>query len=151
MAAEYMHIGIPVTNKRPNMVFNEDLKFWVNEDVDGYDYKIEYLKFEEGTPFPEEMHHKPHVAYKVDDMDPYLEDADRVIFEPLRFDEHTRLAFIVKDDAIIELYEEKQLLFLSTSFHKGLSRHYVWKALLRGRQNLNQAIIMPIYSILRTI
>lgn len=107
MAAEYMHIGIPVTNKRPNMVYNEDLKFWVNEDVDAYDYKIEYLKFEEGTPFPEEMHHKFHVAYKVDDMDPYLNDADRVIFEPLRFDEHTRLAFIVKDDAIIELYEEK--------------------------------------------
>ena len=48
MAATYMHIGIPVLNRKPNMVFNEWGKFWVNESVDAYDYKIEYLKFEEG-------------------------------------------------------------------------------------------------------
>ena len=53
MSAEYMHIGIPVTTKKPNMVYNDVLKFWVNTDVDAYDYKIEYLKFDEGTPFPE--------------------------------------------------------------------------------------------------
>ena len=52
MAAEYMHIGIPVLNKKPNMVYNEWGGFWVNESVDAYDYKIEYLKFEEGTPVP---------------------------------------------------------------------------------------------------
>ena len=23
MAAEYMHIGIPITNKKPNMMYNE--------------------------------------------------------------------------------------------------------------------------------
>ncbi|MDR2164031.1 MAG: hypothetical protein LBO70_08910 [Clostridiales Family XIII bacterium] len=108
MSAEYMHIGIPVTNKRPNMVFNEDLKFWSNTDVDDYDYKIEYLKFEEGTPFPETMHKRPHVAYKVDDMEPYLQDADAVIFPPLELDGNVRIAFIEKDDAIIELFEEKQ-------------------------------------------
>lgn len=51
MAAAYMHIGIPVTNKKPGMVYNEGARFWVSS-VDDYDYKIEYLKFEEGTPFP---------------------------------------------------------------------------------------------------
>lgn len=60
-----MHIGIPITNRKPNMTYNEDAKFWVS-NVDDYDYKIEYLKFEEGTPFPEEIHRNPHVAYKVD-------------------------------------------------------------------------------------
>ena len=66
MSATYMHIGIPITNKKPGMVYNEGAKFWVS-NVDDYDYKIEYLKFEEGTPFPEEIHRNPHVAYKVDD------------------------------------------------------------------------------------
>ena len=33
MAAEYMHIGIPVLNKKPNMVYNEWGGFWVNERV----------------------------------------------------------------------------------------------------------------------
>ena len=107
MAAQYMHIGIPVLNKKPNMVYNEWGGVWVNESVDAYDYKIEYLKFEEGTRFPEILSKQPHVAYKVDDADPYLKDADRVIFGPEDLGGGVRLAFIVKDDAIIELYEEK--------------------------------------------
>ena len=73
MSATYMHIGIPITNKKPGMVYNEGAKFWVS-NVDDYDYKIEYLKFEEGTPFPEEIHRNPHVAYKVDDLEHYIAD-----------------------------------------------------------------------------
>lgn len=106
MSATYMHIGIPITNKKPGMTYNEAMKFWVS-NVDDYDYKIEYLKFEEGTPFPEIMHKNPHVAYKVDDMAPYLEAADRIIFGPEAIGPGVRIAFIIQDDAIIELYEEK--------------------------------------------
>ena len=105
MSAEYMHIGIPVTNRKPGMTYNEGAKFWVS-NVDDYDYKIEYLKFEEGTPFPEEIHRNPHVAYKVDNMDPYLKEAQQVIFGPETLSDTVRLAFITLDDAIIELYEE---------------------------------------------
>jgi hypothetical protein len=75
MSAEYMHIGIPVINKKPGMVYNEWGKFWVNPSVDEYDYKIEYLKFEEGSRFPEVIGKLFHVAYKVDDMEPYLAKA----------------------------------------------------------------------------
>lgn len=104
MSAEYMHVGISVLNKKPNMVYNEWGGFWVNESVNEYDYKIEYLKFEEGTRFPEILSKQPHVAYLVDDLDHYIEDADQVIFgpEPVGDD---RLAFVIKDDAIFELYE----------------------------------------------
>lgn len=104
MSAEYMHVGIPVLNKKHNMVFNEWGGFWVNESVDEYDYKIEYLKFEEGTRFPEILSKQPHVAYLVDNLEHYIEDADQVIFgpEPVGDD---RLAFVIKDDAIFELYE----------------------------------------------
>ena len=64
MAATYMHIGIPVLNKKPGMVYNDWGKFWVNESVDAYDYKIEYLKFEEGTRFPEILSKQPHVPIR---------------------------------------------------------------------------------------
>ena len=107
MSAEYMHVGIPVLNKKPNMVYNAWGGFWVNESVDDYDYKIEYLKFEEGTRFPEILSKQPHVAYKVDDLENYMADADRVIFGPEVLNDTDRLAFVVKDDAIIELYESK--------------------------------------------
>ncbi len=106
MSAEYMHIGIPITNRKPNMTYNEGAKFWVS-NVDDYDYKIEYLKFEEGTPFPEEIHRNPHVAYKVDDLEKYIDDADRVICGPMAANgKGDRLAFVWKDGAILELYQE---------------------------------------------
>ena len=92
MSATYMHIGIPITNKKPGMTYNEGAKFWVS-NVDDYDYKIEYLKFEEGTPFPEEIHRNPHVAYKV--CGPMAAN-----------DKGDRLAFVWKDGAILELYQE---------------------------------------------
>lgn len=107
MAAEYMHIGIPVLNKKPNMVYNEWGGFWVNESVDAYDYKIEYLKFEEGTPFPEVLHRNPHMAYRVDDLQKYMDDADSVICGPMDAnDKGDKLAFVWKDGAILELYQE---------------------------------------------
>ena len=105
MSAEYMRIGIPITNRKPGMVYNEGAKFWASQ-VNDYDYKIEYLKFEEGTRFPEILSKQPHVAYKVDNMDPYLKEAQQVIFGPETLSDTVRLAFITLDDAIIELYEE---------------------------------------------
>lgn len=83
MSAEYMHIGIPITNKKPGMTYNEGAKFWVS-NVDDYDYKIEYLKFEEGTPFPEVLHRCPHVAYKVDSLEKYIADAAASSAAPCR-------------------------------------------------------------------
>ena len=108
MAAEYMHIGIPVLNKKPNMVYNEWGGFWVNESVDAYDYKIEYLKFEEGTRFPEILSKQPHVAYKVDSLEKYIADADSVICGPMQAnDQGDQLAFVWKDGAILELSQPK--------------------------------------------
>lgn len=106
MAAKYLHIGIPVTNKKPGMTYVEPLKLWMS-NPDDYDYKIEYLKFEDGGPFPEIMHKNPHVAFEVDDAEPYLADADEVIFGPVTNDDGSRMAFIIKDCTIIELMEKK--------------------------------------------
>lgn len=106
MSAEYLHIGIPITNKKPGMTYNEDIKLWMS-NPDDYDFKIEYLKFEEGGPFPEIMHKNPHIAYRVEDMEPYLADADEVIFGPVTNDDGSRMAFIIKDNTIIELMEQK--------------------------------------------
>ena len=74
MAAEYMHIGIPVLNRKEGMTYNEAMKFWVS---------------------------------KVDDLEHYANQADRVIFGPLELGPGVRLAFVIWDDAIVELYEEK--------------------------------------------
>lgn len=40
-------------------------------------------------------------------MTPYIAAAQRVIFGPEALGDNVRLAFVIVDDAIIELYEEK--------------------------------------------
>ena len=106
MSAEYMHIGIPVTNKKPGMTYAEGMKLWMS-NPDDYDYKIEYLKFEEGTPFPEIMHRNPHIAFKVDNLEEHLEKADEVIFPATEIAPGTRIAFAIVDGVILEFYEQK--------------------------------------------
>lgn len=105
MSATYLHTGIPVTNRKPGMTYNEELKLWMG-NPDDYDFKLEYLKFEEGGPFPEIMHKNPHIAFQVENVDDYLKDADQVIFGPAG-EVGSRMAFIIKDDTIIELLEGK--------------------------------------------
>ncbi len=106
MSMEFMHVGIPITNKKPNMTYAEPMKIWMS-NPDDYPQKIEYLKFEEGTCFPEILHRLPHVAYKVDDLDKYVKQADWVIFEPTEIAPKVRIAFVMIDNAIFEYYEDK--------------------------------------------
>lgn len=106
MAATYLHMGIPITNKKPGMTYVDACKLWMS-NPDDHDFKIEYLKFEEGGPFPEIMHKMPHVAFQVDDAAPYLAEADRVVFGPVDNPDGSRMAFILKDDTLVELLEVK--------------------------------------------
>ncbi len=106
MSMEYMHVGIPITNKKENMTYVEGMKLWMSTP-DDYPQKIEYLKFEEGTIFPEILHRMPHVAYKVDDLDKYVGQADWVIVQPMSLGENVRIAFVMVDNTIFEYYEDK--------------------------------------------
>lgn len=105
MSAKFLHIGIPITGKKPNMTYVESLKIWMS-NPDDHDLKIEYLHFEEGTPFPEIMHKNSHVAYQVDDVESYLAQADQIIFGPVTMDGGGRMAFIILHETIIELIEK---------------------------------------------
>ena len=103
MAMTLWHIGVPVTEKRPGMVYADEMKLWLN-NPDEQEYGFEYLKFEEGGPFPEVMHRTPHVAYKVDDLQPYLDDADQLVFGPVDQGPN-KMAFVFKDGILLELYQ----------------------------------------------
>ena len=67
-----------------------------------------YLKFKEGTPFPEVIDHNPHVTYKVDDLEKYIEDAYSVTCGLMIVNEKNRLAFVWIDSAILKLHEENE-------------------------------------------
>ncbi len=102
MSATFLHYGVPVVNRRPNMRYVESLKIWVADPTD--EFGIEYVKYEDGTPFPEIMHTNPHIGYKVDNFQPHLDQADSVIFPPTQVEPGLSIAFIMKGQVIIELF-----------------------------------------------
>lgn len=107
MKATFLHVGIPVTDKREGMTYNERMKLWKNDNVDLYPFHIEYLKYEEGTPFPDVLHHNSHVAYSVDNMGEFINIADQVIWGPETLRPGFTMAFIEKDNVYYELLEIK--------------------------------------------
>lgn len=107
MTMTIWHIGVPVKETRPGMTYADDMKLWLSVPGEGGDeYMFEYLKFEEGGPFPEVMHRTPHVAYKVDDAQKYIDEADELVFDTGVGDDGGRMAFVFKDGILLELYQD---------------------------------------------
>ncbi len=73
------------------------IDFYPWDDPLGYD-----VTFDTSRLSPESVVESIVVAAK----DPYLKEAQQVIFGPENLSDTVRLAFITLDDAIIELYEE---------------------------------------------
>ena len=107
MKAKFLHVGMPITNKKEGMEYVDAFKVWVS-NPDDYDFAIEYLKYEEGTPFPEVLHRNPHVCYEVADMQPYLEEAEQVLFGPVPLSDTMDFAYVMWDGTILELQAPKK-------------------------------------------
>lgn len=101
---EFMHVGVPTDISRPGEMYAEGIKTHII-DPESNEFHIEYLRFEKDTPLPKELQTMVHVAYKVDDLDKQLQE-NQVVVEPWMADEHTRIAFIMKDGILFELMEE---------------------------------------------
>ena len=101
---EFMHVGVPTTVAREGEIYAEGIKTHLNTP-DTNEFHIEYLRFEKNTPLPEELQTLVHVAYKVDDLDKQLAE-NKVIVQTWMADEHTRIAFNMKDGIQFELMEE---------------------------------------------
>ena len=91
---EFMHVGVPTDIAREGEIYAEGIKTHIITP-DTNEFHI----------VPEELQTLVHVAYKVDDMDKQLAE-NRVVVEPWMADEHTRIAFIMKDGILFELMEE---------------------------------------------
>ena len=103
---EFLHVGAPTRIKRPNETHAAELGVYIT-NPDEHDLKFEYLRFEANSPMPKELQERPHVAFKVDSIEKYAVGA-KVLVEPFAAGEQTRIAFIVRDDVIIELMEKNE-------------------------------------------
>lgn len=99
----FHHIGIPTAEPKPGETYNVDSKLFIT-DIDSHPYRVEWLRFEVGSPMPQLIQDVPHVAFAVDDLQKAIE-GKTVIYGPTTSATGIRLAFIVEGGAPVEFME----------------------------------------------
>lgn len=102
---KYHHLGIPTYKQFANERYIPKFKFYVS-GFDTSPYGIEWMRFEEDSPFPELIKTVPHLAFVVKDLDYELANRDfKILVEPNPPSEGIRVAMIEHNGAPIELME----------------------------------------------
>ena len=99
----YHHVGIPTSEVRVGEYFLPEHGVHVSgheNDVFG----IEWMRYEVDSPLPELVKTKPHIAFKVEDLNAALEGHE-ILIPPNSPSEGVRVAFIVHDGAPVEFLE----------------------------------------------
>lgn len=102
----YHHVGIPTEETHPGETHLRQFGMFVS----GYEespFSIEWMRFEADSPLPELVRRVPHVAFEVPDLEEALRGHD-VLIPPNEPSEGIRVAFIVHNDAPVELLERTE-------------------------------------------
>jgi hypothetical protein len=100
---KFHHVGIPAAGQRPGETYLEGAKLYVT-DVAASPYQIEWLRFEPGSPMPDQLKTQPHLAFEVDDLEAAMK-GKTVLLEPFVPMPGLLVAFIVEDGAAIEFMQ----------------------------------------------
>jgi hypothetical protein len=97
-------VGIPTQTPREGERYLAEFGVYV-AGYETSEFGIEWMRFEPDCPLPRLVQTVPHVAFRVDDLERELEGRE-VIIEPNSPSPGIRVAFIVENDAPVELLEE---------------------------------------------
>lgn len=99
-----LHIGVPTDVKQENETYMSDMQVYVT-DPEASEFKYEYLRFDKDSWMAKEIQEQVHIAIEVDSIDEYLKKIDRVLMEPRQVSDNMKIAFVMKDNAVLELVE----------------------------------------------
>jgi len=100
---KYHHLGIPTKETQKDETYLKEFKVYVS----GYDtspYKIEWMRYEDGSPTPELVKTVPHVAFEVDDLKIALKGKE-ILIKPNSPSPGVLVAFIVDNGAPVEFLQ----------------------------------------------
>ena len=97
---QFHHIGLPTDESQPGEFYVSDTKVWVT-DPRRHPYRVEFLRFEPDSPVTGPVRDLPHIAFRVDDIESALRD-EQVLIEPFSPSSGFKVAFILKDGAVVE-------------------------------------------------
>ena len=100
---EYHHTGIPTTEIREGEKYSSTFKVYTSGGQDS-EFRVQYHRFEEDCPLHPLIQAKPHIAFKVDDLDLAIKGKE-VILEPYEPFSGFKVAMIAEQGAPIEFIE----------------------------------------------
>ena len=103
ISGKFHHFGVPVNAKHENETYYEDIKVY-GTNPDEHPYRVEFLRFEDGGPLPEEIQTKCHAAFEVENIEEAIKGY-KIIMEPFAVSDTLTCAFVMDDQALIELMQ----------------------------------------------
>ncbi|NOH95564.1 hypothetical protein [Vibrio sp. 99-70-13A1] len=100
---KFSHVGIPTQSHHHGEIFKEDIGLYVTDFNDSENH-IEWLRFLEDSPMPDELKTTAHVAYEVDNLEEAMK-GKTVLLEPFNSTDSLRIAFVMEDEAPVELMQ----------------------------------------------
>jgi hypothetical protein len=99
----YNHIGIPTQKKMENETYLPKFDIYT-AGYEENEFNIEWMRYGENCLLPDIVKRLPHVAFEVDDIQEAI-DGQKVIIEPNSPCEGLIVAFILVNDAPVELMQ----------------------------------------------
>lgn len=101
---EFDHIGLITSEKKGEESWVEATKVWVT-DYSKHPYRVEWLRFEEDSPVTGPVRERPHIAYKVNDLEKASEGL-KVLLEPFEAVGGVKVGFYeYEDGSVVELMQ----------------------------------------------
>ncbi len=100
---ELHHFGIPTKARQANETYLAGARLYVT-DAAASPNKIEWLRFEDGSPMPDLLKTSAHIAYKVDDLKKEMEGKE-VLLAPFSPMPGVTVAFVIEEGAPIEFMQ----------------------------------------------
>jgi len=97
---EFDHVGLTTTEPQPGEDWIEQSRCWVTNPRKHPEH-IEFLRYAEGTTVPEPVRTHPHVAFKVQSLEPHIEGQE-ILIPPFVVADFVRVVFIRKYGMIFE-------------------------------------------------
>ena len=94
------HVGLTTTEPQPNENWVEASRSWVTDPREHPEH-IEFLRYAEGTNVPEAVRANPHIAYRVESLEPHIEGLE-ILISPFTVGDFVRVVFVRKYGVVFE-------------------------------------------------
>ena len=100
MSLIFDHVGLTTTEPQPNEDWIEQSRCWVTNPRNHPEH-IEFLRYEPDSTVPDAIKNNPHIAFRVDKLEPHLVDAE-ILIPPFVVGDFLEVVFVRKHNTVFE-------------------------------------------------